>query len=79
MRYAFKNHWSDSRAAIRDVESALAAMKAEHDLLASQIFVSRPHYRTETGNPYVASDMFTIFVNFAIQLEVGNKSQLIHT
>jgi hypothetical protein len=32
-------------AAIRDVESELAAMKAEHDPLASQIFVSRRSYR----------------------------------
>jgi hypothetical protein len=32
-------------AAIRDVESALAAMKAEHDPLASHIFISRRHYR----------------------------------
>ena len=32
-------------AAIRDVESELAAMKAAHDPLASHIFVSRRHYR----------------------------------
>lgn len=32
-------------AAIRDVEAELAAMKAEHDPLASHIFVSRRHYR----------------------------------
>ena len=32
-------------AAIRDVESELASMKAEHDPLASHIFVSRRHYR----------------------------------
>ena len=32
-------------AAIRDVESELAAMKVEHDPLASHIFVSRRHYR----------------------------------
>jgi septal ring factor EnvC (AmiA/AmiB activator) len=32
--------------AIRDVESELAAMKAEHDPLASHIFVSRRQYRT---------------------------------
>jgi hypothetical protein len=32
-------------AAIRDVESELAAMKAEHDPLASHIFVSRRYYR----------------------------------
>jgi hypothetical protein len=31
--------------AIRDVESELAAMKAEHDPLASHIFISRRHYR----------------------------------
>jgi hypothetical protein len=31
--------------AIRDVESELAAMKAEHDPLASHIYVSRRHYR----------------------------------
>jgi hypothetical protein len=32
-------------AAIRDVESELATMKAEHDPLASHIFVSRRNYR----------------------------------
>ena len=31
-------------AAIRDVDSELAAMKAEHDPLASHIFVSRRQY-----------------------------------
>jgi hypothetical protein len=31
--------------AIRDVESELAAMKAEHDPLASHIFISRRQYR----------------------------------
>ena len=40
-------------ATIRDVESELAAMKAEQDPLASHIFVSRRHYRnvndTESG------------------------------
>src|SRR5882724_5001051 len=33
-------------AAIRDVETELAAMKAEHDPLASHIFVSCRHYRS---------------------------------
>jgi hypothetical protein len=33
-------------AAIRDVESELAEMKAEHDPIASHIFVSRRNYRT---------------------------------
>jgi hypothetical protein len=31
--------------AIRAVESELAAMKAEHDPLASHIFISRRNYR----------------------------------
>ena len=32
-------------AAIHEVENEVAAMKAEHDPLASHIFVSRRHYR----------------------------------
>ena len=32
-------------AAMRDVEAELAAMEAEHDPLASHIFISRRHYR----------------------------------
>jgi hypothetical protein len=32
-------------AAIHDVETELTAMKAEHDPLASYIFISRRHYR----------------------------------
>ena len=31
--------------AMRDVETEVAAMKAEHDPLASHIFISRRHYR----------------------------------
>jgi hypothetical protein len=31
--------------AIRDAESELAAMKTEHDPLASHIFISRRYYR----------------------------------
>ena len=33
-------------AAIRDVETELSAMKAEHDPLASHIFISRRQYRS---------------------------------
>jgi len=32
-------------AAIRDIESELAAMKAEHDPFVSHIFILRRHYR----------------------------------
>jgi hypothetical protein len=32
-------------SAIRDVETEVAALKAEHDPLASHIFISRRHYR----------------------------------
>ncbi len=35
-------------AAIRDVESELAAMKTEHDPLASHIFVSRRRYQNSS-------------------------------
>jgi DNA-binding transcriptional MocR family regulator len=42
-------------AAIRDVEAELAAMEAEHDPLASHIFISRRRYRnanyTKSGKP----------------------------
>jgi hypothetical protein len=39
-------------AVIRDVETELSAMKAEHDPLASHIFISRRQYRNanEAGN-----------------------------
>jgi hypothetical protein len=44
MRHAL-NALERLSAAMRDAESALAAMKAEHDPLASHIFISRRHYR----------------------------------
>jgi hypothetical protein len=43
--HAFKTDWNDSLLRYVDVESELAAMKAEHDPLASHIFVSRQSYR----------------------------------
>jgi hypothetical protein len=30
------------------------------------------------GNPYLASDIFTILVKFAIQLQADDKSQAVH-
>src|ERR1043166_9478411 len=45
VRHVFQDALERLTAAIRDVESALAAMKAEHDPLASHIFVSRRYYR----------------------------------
>jgi hypothetical protein len=35
--------------AIREVEAVLKTMRAEHDPLASHIFVSRRHYQTLSG------------------------------
>jgi hypothetical protein len=42
---AFKDALERLTAAKREVESELAAMKAEQDPLASHIFVARRHYR----------------------------------
>ena len=41
----FTTHSQKLTEAILEVENELAAMKADHDPLASHIFVSRRHYR----------------------------------
>jgi hypothetical protein len=43
--HACRTHFERLAAAIHDVETQLTAMKAEHDPLASHIFISRRHYR----------------------------------
>jgi hypothetical protein len=57
-------------AAIRDVESALAAMKAQHDPLASHILVSRRHYRdiTDTKSGKRRETMTRLSFNTACEL-----------
>jgi hypothetical protein len=57
-------------AAIRDVESELAAMKAEHDPLALHTFVSRRHYRnvSETKSGKRRETMARLSFNTACDL-----------
>jgi hypothetical protein len=57
-------------AAIRDVEAERAAMKAEHDPLASHIFVSRRHYRNvnDTKNGKCREMNFRLSFNTACEL-----------
>jgi len=58
-------------AAIRDVESELAAMKAEQDPLASHIFVSRRHYRNVTDTKSGKRREITARLSFNIACELG--------
>jgi hypothetical protein len=66
-------------AAIRDVESELAAMKAEHDPLASHIFVSRRHYRnvndTKSGKRREMSGEPTR-LNFDLKAAPGSRASV---
>jgi hypothetical protein len=57
--------------AIRDVESELAAVKAEHDPLASHIFVSRRHHRNvnDTKSGKRREMMARLSFNTASELE----------
>ena len=63
-------------AVIRDVESELAAMKAEHDPLASHIFISRRSYRnvndTKSGN----RREMTARLSFDTACELGFRGSL---
>jgi len=63
-------------AAIRDVESELAAMKAEHDPLASHIFVSRRHYRNANDTKSGKRREMTARLNFNTACELGFRGSL---
>jgi hypothetical protein len=64
--------------AIRDVESELAAMKAEHDPLASHIFVSRRYYRNanDTKSGKRREMMARLSFNSIRLAESSNKTTL---
>ena len=62
--------------AIRDVESELAAMKAEHDPLASHIFVSRRHYRNITDTKSGKRREVTARVSFDTACKLGFRGSL---
>ena len=63
-------------AAIRDVESELAAMKAEHDPLAAHIFVSRRHYRNVNDTKSGKRREVTARLSFQTACELGFRGGL---
>jgi len=63
-------------AAIRDVESELAAMKAEQDPLATHIFVSRRHYRNANDTKSGKRREMTTRLSFNTACELGFRGSL---
>jgi hypothetical protein len=63
-------------AAIRDVESELAAMKAEHDPLALHIFVSRRHYRNVNDTKSGKRREMIARLSFNTACELGFRGSL---
>src|SRR5216683_2933728 len=63
-------------ASIRDVESALAAMKAEHDPLASHVFVSRRNYRNVNDTKSGKRREMTARLSFNTACELGFRGSL---
>jgi hypothetical protein len=63
-------------AAIRDVESELAAMKAEHDPLASHIFISRRSYRNVNDTKSGKRGEMIARLSFNTACELGFRGSL---
>jgi len=63
-------------AAIRDVESELAAMKAEHDPLTSHIFMSRRQYRNVNETKSGRRREMTALSSFNTACELGFRGSL---
>ena len=63
-------------AAIRDVDSELVAMKAEHDPLASHIFVSRRRYRNVNDTKSGKRRDMTARLSFDTACELGFRGGL---
>ena len=62
--------------AIREVENELAAMKADHDPLASHIFVSRRHYRTANDTKSGKRREINARLSFNTACELGFRGSL---
>ena len=62
--------------AIRDVETELAAMKAEHDPLASHIFISRRHYRNAKDTKGGKRREINARLSFNTACELGFRGSL---
>jgi hypothetical protein len=63
-------------AAIRDIETELAAMKAEHDPLASHIFISRRHYRNANDTKGGKRREINARLSFNTTCELGFRGSL---
>jgi hypothetical protein len=63
-------------AAISDVESELAAMKAEHDPLASHIFISRRYYRNANDTKSGKRRETMARLSFNTACEIGFRGSL---
>jgi len=63
-------------AAIRNVESELASMKAEHGPLASHIFVSRRHYRNANNTKGGKRREMNARLSFNTACELGFRGSL---
>ena len=63
-------------AAIHDVQTELAAMEAEHDPLASHIFVSRRHYRNASDTKGGKRREMNARLNFDAACELGFRGSL---
>jgi len=62
--------------AIREVENELAAMKADHDPLASHIFVSRRNYRNANDTKSGKRREVNARVSFNTACELGFRGSL---
>jgi hypothetical protein len=62
--------------AIHDVETEVAAMKAEHDPLASQIFISRRHYRNAKDTKGGKRREINARLSFNTACELGFRGNL---
>jgi septal ring factor EnvC (AmiA/AmiB activator) len=62
--------------AISDVESELAAMKSEHDPLASHIFVARRHYRNVNDTKRGKRREISARLSFNTACELGFRGGL---
>jgi septal ring factor EnvC (AmiA/AmiB activator) len=63
-------------AAIHDVEAELAAMKAEHDPLATHIFVSRRHYQNVNDTKSGKRRDMNARLSFDTACELGFRGSL---
>ena len=62
--------------AIRDVETELAAMKTEHDPLASHIFISRRRYRNASDTKGGKRREINARLSFDAACELGFRGSL---